>query len=233
MRDRLISALGILVMMALAYALCPKDRRRAVSLRTIGWGLVVLVAFAVLVLRTPVNRAFVWANDLVEGLLGFSRKGAEFVFGSLVSDPKSFGFIFAFQVLPTILFFSSLMAVLYHLRIMPLVIRKTAHLLARFLGTSGAETFSTVADVFVGQTEAPLVVRPYVNDMTKSELMAIMTGGFATVAGGEERLAFVRLAGAARLRVPVRQLLGCSGVSGMPGAGSAPGAQSCERQGLQ
>jgi CNT family concentrative nucleoside transporter len=195
MRDRLISALGILVMMALAYALCPKDRRRAVSLRTIGWGLVVLVAFAVLVLRTPVNRAFVWANDVVEALLGFSRKGAEFVFGSLVSNPKSFGFIFAFQVLPTILFFSSLMAVLYHLRIMPLVIRKTAHLLARFLGTSGAETFSTVADVFVGQTEAPLVIRPYIARLTQSELMACMVAGFATTAGGV-LAAYVALLGA-------------------------------------
>lgn len=184
MRDRLASVLGILVMMAVAYALCPKDRRRHVSLRTVGWGLALLVAFAVLVLRTPVSRAFAWANDAVEGLLGFSRKGAEFVFGSLVSDPKSFGFIFAFQVLPTILFFSSLMAVLYHLRVMPLVIRKTAHLLARFLGTSGAETFSTVADVFVGQTEAPLVIRPYIARLTQSELMACMTAGFATTAGG-------------------------------------------------
>ncbi|MCE7893584.1 MAG: NupC/NupG family nucleoside CNT transporter [Sorangiineae bacterium PRO1] len=172
MRDRLVSVLGILVMMALAYALCPKDRRRAVSLRTVGWGLALLIGFAVLVLRTPVSRGFAWANDAVEGLLGFSRKGAEFVFGSLVSDPKSFGFIFAFQVLPTILFFSSLMALLYHLRVMPFVIRKTAHLLARFLGTSGAETFSTVADVFVGQTEAPLVIRPYIARLTQSELMA-------------------------------------------------------------
>ncbi|MBE7480720.1 MAG: NupC/NupG family nucleoside CNT transporter [Polyangiaceae bacterium] len=184
MRDRLVSVLGILVMMALAYALCPKDRRRAVSLRTVGWGLALLIGFAVLVLRTPVSRGFAWANDAVEGLLGFSRKGAEFVFGSLVSDPKSFGFIFAFQVLPTILFFSSLMALLYHLRVMPFVIRKTAHLLARFLGTSGAETFSTVADVFVGQTEAPLVIRPYIARLTQSELMACMTAGFATTAGG-------------------------------------------------
>ncbi|MBK7582170.1 MAG: NupC/NupG family nucleoside CNT transporter [Myxococcales bacterium] len=184
MQERLISAFGILVMMALAFALCPGDRRRQVSIRTVGWGLVLLIGFAFLVLRTPVNKGFAWANDAVEGLLGFSRKGAEFVFGSLVSDPKSFGFIFAFQVLPTILFFSSLMAVLYHLRVMPLVIRKTAHLLARFLGTSGAETFSTVADVFVGQTEAPLVIRPYIARLTQSELMACMVAGFATTAGG-------------------------------------------------
>lgn len=184
MRDRLVSVLGVLTMMALAYALCPKERRRDVSLRTVGAGLAVLVVFAVLVLRTPLSRGFAWANDLVEGLLAFSKKGAEFVFGNLVSDPKSFGFIFAFQVLPTILFFSSLMALLYHLRVMPFVIRKTAHALSRFLGTSGAETFSTVADVFVGQTEAPLVIRPYIARLTQSELMACMTAGFATTAGG-------------------------------------------------
>lgn len=184
MRDRVVSALGIGVMMALAYALCPAERRRHVSRRTVGWGLALLVGFAVLVLRTPVSRGFVWANDAVEGLLAFSRSGAEFVFGGLVSNPKSFGFIFAFQVLPTILFFSSLMSVLYHLRVMPFVIRKTAHFIARFLGTSGAETFSTVADIFVGQTEAPLVIRPYVSRLTQSELMACMTAGFATTAGG-------------------------------------------------
>jgi len=184
MQERLISLLGVAVMMALAFALCPRGRRKAVSRRTVGWGLVLLFVFAVLVLRTPLNRGFAWANAAVEGLLGFSTKGAEFVFGSLVTDTKSFGFLFAFQVLPTILFFSSLMSVLYHLRVMPFVIRKTAHLLARFLGTSGAETFSTVADVFVGQTEAPLVIRPYIARLTESELMACMIAGFATTAGG-------------------------------------------------
>ena len=184
MKDRLVSVLGIVVMMAVAWALCPGDRRRKVSVRTVGFGLALLLGFAVLVLRTPVNRGFAWANDAVEGLLGFSRQGAQFVFGGLVSDTKSFGFIFAFQVLPTILFFSALMSVLYHLGAMPFVIRKTAHFIARFLGTSGAETFSTVADVFVGQTEAPLVIRPYISRLTNSELMACMTAGFATTAGG-------------------------------------------------
>lgn len=184
MAERLQSALGVLVMMALAFALCPRELRKKVSRRTVGWGLVLLFGFAILVLRTPVRYGFRWANDAVDGLLSFSNKGASFVFGGLTTDPKTFGFIFAFQVLPTILFFSALMSVLYHLRVMPFVIRKTATLLSRFLGTSGAETFSTVADIFVGQTEAPLVIRPYISRLTQSELMACMTAGFATTAGG-------------------------------------------------
>jgi CNT family concentrative nucleoside transporter len=183
MAERLQSALGVLVMMGLAFALCPRALRRRVSRRTVGWGLLLLFGFALVVLRTPVRHGFRWANDAVDGLLGFSKQGAGFVFGGLASSDK-FGFVFAFQVLPTILFFSALMSVLYHLRVMPFVIRKTATLLSRFLGTSGAETFSTVADVFVGQTEAPLVIRPYISKLTQSELLACMVAGFATTAGG-------------------------------------------------
>jgi len=184
MRERLISLLGVAVMLGLAWLMCPRARRKHVSLRTVGWGLVLLFGFAVLVLKTPVTRAFGVVNTGVEGLLRFSRAGASFVFGNLVSDTRSFGFIFAFQVLPTILFFAALMAVLYHLRVMPFVIRHLARVLSRFLGTSGAETFSTVADIFVGQTEAPLAIRPYLPKLTLSELMACMVAGFATTAGG-------------------------------------------------
>ena len=170
-------------MLAIAFALCPRDRRRSVNLRTIGGGLVLLLVFALLVLRTPLNRVFLLANDGVEGLLSFSRAGASFVFGGLAGG-SSLGMIFAFQVLPTILFFSALMSVLYHLRVMQLVIEGLGRLLSRVLGTSGAETFSTVADIFVGQTEAPLVIRPYLAKMTASELNACMVAGFATTAGG-------------------------------------------------
>src|SRR5258708_987008 len=102
MRERAVSALGMLVMMALAFALCPRERRRSVNLRTIGVGLLLLLGFALLVLRTPANIVFSWGNDAVDRLLAFSRDGASFVFGRLASDPTSFGFVFAFQVLPTI-----------------------------------------------------------------------------------------------------------------------------------
>jgi len=182
--ERAVSAFGMLVMMALAFALCPKDRRRLVRLHTVGVGLLLLLLFALIVLRTPANRLFLLANDGVDRLLAFSRDGASFVFGRLATDTSSFGVIFAFQVLPTILFFSALMSLLYHLRVMPLVIESMGRLLSRVLGTSGAETFSTVADVFVGQTEAPLVIRPYLAKMSVSELNACMVAGFATTAGG-------------------------------------------------
>jgi CNT family concentrative nucleoside transporter len=182
--ERAVSAFGMLVMMSLAFALCPSDRRRLVKLRTVGGGLLILIAFALVVLRTPANRLFLLANDGVDRLLAFSRDGAGFVFGRLATDPQSFGMIFAFQVLPTILFFSALMSLLYHLRVMPLVIESMGRFLSRVLGTSGAETFSTVADVFVGQTEAPLVIKPYLAKMSVSELNACMVAGFATTAGG-------------------------------------------------
>ena len=143
-----------------------------------------LALIAVLVLKTPISAVFSLANVGVERLLGFTREGARFVFGGLATDPKTFGFLFAFQVLPTILFFSALMSVLYYLGIMPWVVERCGRLLARGLKVSGAESFSTVADVFVGQTEAPLAVRPYLAKMTDSELHACMVAGFATTAGG-------------------------------------------------
>lgn len=184
MLERLTSALGALVMLGLAFALCPADRRRSVSARSVGGGVLLLLAIAVLVLKTPVAGLFSLANRGVELLLGFTQHGARFVFGGLVADPKTFGYIFAFQVLPTILFFSALMSLLYHLRVMPWVIERFGRLLARSLRVSGAESFSTVADVFVGQTEAPLVIRPYLPKMTASEINACMVAGYATTAGG-------------------------------------------------
>ena len=184
MKERLISAFGVLVMLGLAFALCPRERRRSVNLRTVGFGLGPLAILAVLVLRTPLRSLFSSLNTGFDRLLGFSRDGASFVFGRLVTEPRSFGFIFAFQVLPTILFFSALMSVLYHLRVMPFLVERGGRFLSRTLRTSGAESFSTVADVFVGQTEAPLVVRPYLSKMTISELNACLVAGFATTAGG-------------------------------------------------
>jgi CNT family concentrative nucleoside transporter len=209
--ERAVSAFGMLVMMALAFALCPRDRRRLVRLRTVGGGLLLLISFALVVLRTPANRLFLLANDAVDRLLAFSRAGASFVFGRLATDPLSFGVIFAFQVLPSILFFSALMSLLYHLRVMPWVIQNMGRLLSKVLGTSGAESFSTVADIFVGQTEAPLVIRPYLAKMSVSELNACMVAGFATTAGGV-LAAYVAMLGAA---VPgiAGHLIACSVMS--------------------
>jgi CNT family concentrative nucleoside transporter len=184
MLERLISALGALVMLALAFAFCPRERRSRVSLRTVAGGCALLVLMAVLVLKTPVTRLFSAANSAVESLLGFTHEGARFVFGGLVTEPNTFGFIFAFQVLPTILFFSALMSLLYYVGLMPFVIERGGRLLAKTLRVSGAESFSTVADVFVGQTEAPLAIKPYLAKMTQSELHACMVAGYATTAGG-------------------------------------------------
>ena len=183
MPERLVSLLGVFVMLGLAFALCPRERRSRVNLRTVAAGLGLLLVTALLVLRTPVRGLFSVANQAVERLLGFSADGARFMFGKL-ADAQGFGFVFAFQVLPTILFFSALMSVLYHVGVMPFLIERFGRLLSRTLGVSGAESFSTAADVFVGQTEAPLVVRPYLERMTLSELNACMVAGFATTAGG-------------------------------------------------
>lgn len=182
--ERLIGGFGACVLLAVAFGLCPRERRRDVNRRTVLGGLALLVVTALLILRTPVAWLFQAANTGVELLLGFTREGARFVFGDLAITSTSFGYIFAFQVLPTILFFSALMGVLYHVGLMPFIIERAGRVLSRSLRVSGAESFSTVADVFVGQTEAPLAIRPYLPTMTRSELHACMVAGFATTAGG-------------------------------------------------
>jgi CNT family concentrative nucleoside transporter len=181
--ERLVSAFGAVVLLGIAFLLCPRALRQHLRMRTIVGGLAITLAFAALVLLTPVRLLFVWANDAVERLLTFSQAGAAFVFGPLV-DLKRFGFVFAFQVLPTIVFFSALMSLAYHIGLMPWIVRQLGRLLSRALGVSGVESLSTVADIFVGQTEAPLVIKPYLDGLTTSELMACMTAGFATTAGG-------------------------------------------------
>jgi len=128
-----------------------------------------------------------WLGGAVITLLGFITKGAEFVFNALAINPAgegSIGFFFAFQVLPTIIFFAALTAVLYYLGILQTVVKGMAYVMARLLGTSGAESLSNTANIFIGQTEAPILIRPYIGTMTQSELFTIMVGGMATVAGG-------------------------------------------------
>jgi concentrative nucleoside transporter, CNT family len=183
MTERLISLLGVVAMMGIAFLLCPPSLWKKINWRTIGLGMVLLIMFALLVLRTPIKYAFAYANGVVETLLAFSAEGAKFVFGDMLNT-QSFGVIFAVQVLPTVIFFAAIMAILYHIRVMPFIISMMARFISKFLGVSGAESFSTVSDIFVGQTEAPLVIRPYIGGMTRSELMACMTAGFATTSGG-------------------------------------------------
>ena len=175
---RIQSAGGIVVMLLLAWSM--SSHRKVLQRRVIVGGIILQMLLAVFVMRTNVGqRVFTWLGDLFTGMLGFVDKGSEVVFGGNYAD-----FYFAFKVLPTIIFFSALMAVLYHLRVVQPVVQGLAWVMRKTLRTSGAETLSAAANVFVGQTEAPLVVKPYVNSMTRSELMAVMVGGFATIAGG-------------------------------------------------
>jgi len=184
MIEHLQSAVGALVILGIAYAWGPRALRRHINWHTVLWGCVLLLAFAFVVLKTPASIVFSYANDAVERLLEFSREGAQFVFGDLARSEGPAAFVFAFQILPTIIFFAALMGILYYIGVMPFVIRQCGRFLARTLHVSGAESFSTVADIFVGQTEAPLVISPYINRLTNSELNACMVAGFATTSGG-------------------------------------------------
>lgn len=176
--QRGMSAVGLLAMVGIAWVLSSK--RSIFPRRVIVWGLGLQLLFGAFVLKTSAGAAvFRVLNDVVVKLLGFTAAGTEFLFGEFVSGH----FTFALNVLPILIFFSSLMAVLYHLGAMQWVIRGLARAMQRTMGTSGAETLSAAANVFVGQTEAPLVIRPFLDRMTRSELMVVMVGGFATVAG--------------------------------------------------
>ncbi|MDB6026324.1 MAG: nupX [Verrucomicrobiales bacterium] len=165
---------------------------RAVNWRTIGWGIALQLILAVLVLQVPiVRKGFDSVKAVVVNFISFSDKGAEFVFGNLarpgdiaLNPGKDFLFMFAFKVLPPILFMSAFFTVLYHYRILQQVVKLMARVMVHLMGTSGAETLSVSANVFMGQTEAPLIVKPYVPRMTSSELFALMASGFAHISGG-------------------------------------------------
>jgi len=184
--DLLRGVLGIIVILSIAFLV--SNNKRAINWRLIGIGLTLQIVFAVFVLKISYGQWFFGQiSSVFVTILNFTGEGAEFVFGDLAKGPEkedSFGFFFAFQVLPTIIFFASLMAVLYHLNIMQKVVQGMAWVMAKTMGTSGAESLSVAANVFIGQTEAPLVVRPYIAGMTRSELLALQTGGMATIAGG-------------------------------------------------
>jgi CNT family concentrative nucleoside transporter len=176
---------GLGLMVGLAYAF--STNRKAISWRLVAIGTVLQVLFALLVLNTAVGREiFSWISKGFVVLFGFAAEGAAFVFGSLGRGPGaegSLGFFFAFQVLPIVIFFASLMAILYYAGIMQRVVQAFAWVMARLLGTSGAESLSVSASTFIGQTEAPLVIRPYLPVLTTSELYTIMVSGMAHIAG--------------------------------------------------
>ncbi len=177
--------LGISVLLGIAVLF--SSNRRAINWRLVGAGIGMQVVFALLVLFTTPGRAlFRWVGAQFVTLLNFTYEGSEFIFGSLGMPPGAADglvFTFAFGVLPIIIFFASLMALLYHIRLVQPLVKVLGWLMAKTLRISGAEALSAAANVFVGQTEAPLVVRPFIERMTKSELMALMTGGMATIAG--------------------------------------------------
>lgn len=180
--ERFMSFVGLVVMVLIAYGL--STSRKNIKWKTVLSGLALQVALGLLILKTPVGRhVFEAAKDAFGAVLAFTNEGSGFVFGNLIKPEKN-GFIFAVMVLPTIVFMSSLMSVMYHLGIMQKVVELTAKIMMKVMGTSGAESLSAAANIFAGQTEAPLVVKPFVEKMTYSELMALMTGGMATVAGG-------------------------------------------------
>ncbi len=207
MLNNLTSLLGIFVLLGIAWAM--SNNRRLFPWRAACWGIGLQITLAVLLLKTPWGAAFFGgARNFVNRLLGFTDAGASFLWGNLYRTDENLvayinpeggfiqatnsvtgqlvpiGTIFVIHILPTIIFFSSLMALLYHLGVMQKLISSMSWVMRKTMGTSGSETLSCAANVFVGQTEAPFVIRPYLPTMTNSELMAVMVGGFATVAGG-------------------------------------------------
>ncbi len=211
--ERIVSLVGLFAMAGFAW-LMSSDKRR-VSLRIVVGGLLLQLGLAALILWTDAGQAaFRGLGDFFNAVLNYVDEGSAFLFNVYPRDsdpdplpaPYTLWRSFAFGILPTIIFFSSLMGILYHLGIMQLVVRGFAFVMRKTLGTSGAETLSAAANVFVGQTEAPLVIRPYVRDMTLSELNVVMVGGFATIAGGV-------LAAYVRLGIPAGHLITASVIS--------------------
>ncbi len=182
MSPRIISLFGIFALLGIAWLF--SKNKKAINYKTVLMGTLIQVAFAVIVLKVPLGRRFFQImNDVIIKMLSFSDEGAKFIFGGLINN-TSIGYIFAFQVLPTIIFFSALISVGYYLGILQKVVLFFARIMAKLMGTSGAESLSASANIFVGQTEAPILVKPYIGTMTQSELMCVMVGGMATIAGG-------------------------------------------------
>ena len=203
----LISIIGIFVLLGIAYLL--SNNRKAINFRTVGGALAIQISIGAFILYVPVGRdALLAMADGVSNVIGYGNEGIKFLFGGLATDSsfKAFGndgFIFAVRVLPVIVFFSALISLLYYIGVMQWVIKIIGGALQRVLGTSQAESMSAAANIFVGQTEAPLIVKPYISKMTESELFAIMCGGLASIAGSV-------MAGYAGMGVPLTYLIAAS-----------------------
>ena len=176
--------IGIFTLLAIAYLL--SNNRKAIKYETIFWGIGLQVFFGLIILKIPfIKSQFFFIDRIFKTLISFSDKGSDFLFKSFVPNVGYHEAMvnFAFRALPVVIFFSSLIAVAYHFGAIQIIVKWIAKLMEKSMKTSGAETLSISANIFVGQTEAPILIRPYINNMTKSELMAVMTGGFSTVAG--------------------------------------------------
>jgi CNT family concentrative nucleoside transporter len=182
--ERLLSVVGLMAILAGAWAL--STSRRSIRGKTVAWGLALQLALALFVLKVPLGQQiFAWLGEKISALLALSFKGSEFVFGPLGKQGGgSIGFIFAFQVLPTIIFVAALFAILYYLGVMQVIVTLFARVMTRLMAASGAESLNAAAGVFMGQTEAPLTIRPYLGAMTESELLCVMTSGMAHISAG-------------------------------------------------
>ncbi len=181
--DRFMGILGMLTVLGLAYAF--SANRQAIRYKTVAWGLGLQIAFAFLIMRWEYGRLFFEKlGAAANWLLDFAYYGTSFVFGDLGQKNSPRGFYFAFQALPTIIFIAALFAVLYYLGIMQLVVKAAARVMTNLMGASGAESLNVAASIFMGQTEAPLTIRPFLPEATRSEMMTIMTSGMAHVSGG-------------------------------------------------
>ncbi len=175
--------LGMIIFIGICYLLSKKKKH--INWRTVGLALAMQVVLALLILKVPfINTAFDWIASMFVKVLQYAQYGSEFLFGGLVTKTDTFGYIFAVQVLPTIIFFSALSSILYYFGLLQVVVKGMAWVMTRTLKLSGPESLSTAGNVFLGQTEAPLLVKPYIEKMTRSEILCIMTGGMASIAGG-------------------------------------------------
>jgi CNT family concentrative nucleoside transporter len=177
------AAFGMAVLIGICYLF--SMRKKQINWRTIFMALLLQVVTAILMLKIPIfSSVFDWLASLFVLVLDYARYGSEFLFGSLVTKSDSFGYIFAIQVLPTIIFFSALSSILYYMGVLQVVVKGMAWVMAKTMKLSGPESLSTAGNIFLGQTEAPLLIKPYIEKMTRSEILCIMTGGMATIAGG-------------------------------------------------